>query len=150
MPAYILYIYLYPSISIYIFIFGILLPPLPWPAVDDVVAHCLPTRWRTIVNNRNTAAAAVIRMLRRAACNVRHRRSGPGEGRGIGGGTRNHFKIRNSCCLFEKLLAQRTQQKETREQKEKRKEERRELFRAAFVFLPNRKLGKCTAKKYAK
>lgn len=34
--------------------------------------------------------------------------------------------------------------------KEKQKEERRELFRAAFVFLPNRKLGKCTAKKYAK
>lgn len=73
-------------------------------------------------------------MLRRAACNVRHRRSGPGEGRGDGGGTRNHFKIRNSCCLFEKLLAQRTQQKETREQKEGKEKKNDENFSVLHLF----------------
>lgn len=127
-----IYIHLY--LSIYLFSEYYYLPS-PGPAVDDVVAHCLPTRWRTIVNNRNTtAAAAVIRMLRRAACNVRHRRSGPGEGRGDGGGTRNHFKIRNSCCLFEKLLAQRTQQKETREQKEGKEKKNDENFSVLHLF----------------
>lgn len=127
-----IYIHLY--LSIYLFSEYYYLPS-PGPAVDDVVAHCLPTRWRTIVNNRNTtAAAAVIRMLRRAACNVRHRRSGPGEGRADGGGTRNHFKIRNSCCLFEKLLAQRTQQKETREQKEGKEKKNDENFSVLHLF----------------
>lgn len=138
-----IYIHLY--LSVYLFSEYYYLPS-PGPAVDDVVAHCLPTRWRTIVNNR-IAAAAVIRMLRRAACNVRHRRSGPGEGRGIGGGTRNHFKIRNSCCLFEKLLAPRTQQKETREQKGKTKRRMTRTFPCCICFSPQSKTWKMHCKK---